>query len=140
MKFKLRRPTSDTPFHVDWSWFERNNLDAQSVIRNQLTESCRHRLEGREVTEVDHIDPATGEVFRLDTLREAILAECQWEADYISEDLPLAQAILRLFLATNNQPLTPVELAHRLNRHDPDTILRVLTAKGVDNGIVPVRD
>ncbi len=89
MKFKLRRPTNETLFHVDWSWFERNNLDPQSVIRNQLTESCRQRYEGREVAEVDHIDPVTGEVFRLDNLREAILAECQWEDDYLSRDLPL---------------------------------------------------
>ncbi|MDQ4079037.1 MAG: hypothetical protein M3220_22690 [Chloroflexota bacterium] len=139
MKFRLLRPTIDTPFHIDWDWFERNNISMESVIRNQLSEEYQRRFEGQEVHEVDYIDPATGEVFRVDNLREAILAEGQWEPDYITRSMPLTQAILRIFLASNNQPLTPVELARRLERHDPEAILRVLTASGVSNGVVPVR-
>jgi hypothetical protein len=140
MKFKLRRPTLDTRFHVDWSWFERNNINPESVIRNQLTESYQQRMAGEEIREVDYIAPDTGEVLRMDNLRETILIEAQWEEGYITSDMPLSQAILRIFLATNNRPMTAREMAQRLERNDPETILRVLTATGVTNGIVPLRE
>lgn len=140
MKFKLSRPTSDTPLHVDWSWFERNHLNAESIVRNQLCYTCHQRFgDGQEVEQVDYIDPTSGEVFRMDSLRECILTHCQWERDYINGETPLVQAVLRLFLSTNNQPMTVTEIAQRLGRHDGEAILRVLTASGVQNGIVPVR-
>lgn len=141
MNFKRLRPTSATRFHIDWSWFERNGLDVQSLIRNQLSDASLKKLaDGDAVEEVDYIDPATGEVSRMDTLRETIIAESRWEPDFINASLPLMQGIFRVFLAENNRPLTAVELAQRLNRHDSDAILRVLTATGVQNGVVPVRD
>jgi hypothetical protein len=49
------------------------------------------------------------------------------------------QGVFRVFLAENNRPLSPVDLAHHLGRRDPETILRVLTASGVQNGVVPLR-
>ena len=51
-----------------------------------------------------------GEVFRVDSLRECILTHCQWERDYINGETPLVQAVLRLFLSTNNQPMTVTEI------------------------------
>lgn len=140
MKFRQLRPSVETLFHVDWGWFDRNNIDAQSVIRNQLCYRCQQQFaDGQEVAEVDHIDPETGEITRLDNLREAILAHCQWEPTYIDSEMPLLQGILRLFLASNNHPLSVLEMAQRLGRHDPETILRLLTARGVQSGIVQLR-
>jgi hypothetical protein len=140
MNFKLLRPTTNTLFHIDWSWFERNGLDVQSLIRNQLSPNLLRKFaDGHSPEEVDYIDPTTGEVFRLDSLRETILAESRWEPDYINNSLPLMQGVFRVFLAENNLPLSPVDLAHHLGRRDPETILRVLTASGVQNGVVPLR-
>jgi hypothetical protein len=140
MKFKLLRPTLDTPFHIDWGWFERNQLNAESFVRGQLCYSCHQKFEnGLEVEEVDHIDPETGEVFRMDNLRESILAHCQLQPDYLAPDVPVAQAILRIFLANNNHPLSALELSQRLRRSDAESLLRLLTASGVKNGIVPVK-
>jgi hypothetical protein len=140
MKFKLRRPTVEMPFHVDWSWFERNNFDVDRIVWNQLCDDCQQQF-GNDyvVEEVDYIEPETGEVSRVDTLREAILAHCQWLPDYINEETPLVQSVLRLFLANNNKPLSSQQIAQRLQRHDADAILRVLTAGGVQSGIVPMR-
>ena len=140
MNFKVLRPTSDTPFHVDWGWFERNNLNAESFVRNQLCYSCHQKFaDGYPVEEVDYVHPETGEVTRMDSLRESILAHCQFEPSYLNEDTPIAQAILRLFLANGNQPLTPKAMAQRLGRHDTQGIVRLLTASGVQNGVVPVK-
>ncbi|MGB0386476.1 MAG: hypothetical protein ACPGWR_16820 [Ardenticatenaceae bacterium] len=140
MKFKMMRPTVDTQFQIEWSWFEQNKLDEHSVVRNQLNYKWRQRFDnGLEVQEVDYIDPETGEVFRMNNLHEAILAECQWEPDYITRDMPLSQSILRLFLANNNQPMSVVEMARRLERHDSQAILRVLINSEIQNGIIQVR-
>ena len=139
MNFKAMRPTVDTPFEINWSWFERNNINAQSLVRNQLNYKWRQRFDnGLEIKEVDYINSETGEVFKMDNMREAILAECQWEPDYITRDMPLLQSILRLFLANNNQPMTVVEMARRLERHDSNAILNLLTASKIQNGIIPI--
>ena len=139
MNFKAMRPTGDTPFQINWSWFERNNINAQSLVRNQLNYKWRQRFDnGLEIKEVDYINSETGEVFKMDNMREAILAECQWEPDYITRDMPLLQSILRLFLANNNQPMTVVEMARRLERHDSNAILNLLTASKIQNGITPI--
>jgi hypothetical protein len=136
---RIARPTPDTRFHVDWSWFERNNLNTEKVIRDQLTHKVAARFPfGEEVPLVDYVNPETGEVVRIDALREAIMSECQFEPHYLTGDIPLIQAVLRVFLANNNQPLTVHEIAQRLERHDPDPILRVLTSGGVQMGIVPI--
>lgn len=134
------RPTIDTLFHIDWSWFERNQFNAEQVIRNQLSEKVAKRFpEGTEVATLDYIDPETGEVSRVDAMREAIMAECQWEPDYISPDLPLIQNVLRIFLANNNQPLNSVQLAQRLGRMDGESVLRLLISGIVPMGVVPLR-
>ena len=139
MNFKAMRPTGDTPFQINWSWFERNNINAQSLVRNQLNYKWRQRFDnGLEIKEVDYINSETGEVFKMDNMREAILAECQWEPDYITRDMPLLQSILRLFLANNNQPMTVVEMARRLERHDSNAILNLLTASKIQNGIIAI--
>jgi len=135
---RIARPTPDTKFHMDWSWFERNHLNAENVIRDQLTPKVAKRFqEGAPIATVDYVDPQTGEVTPLDALREAIMNECQWEPHYLTGDMPLVQAVLRVFLANNNQPLAVTEIAQRLERVDPDPILRVLTSSGVQMGIVP---
>lgn len=140
MKFKLVRPTVNTPFHIDWGWFEQNQLDPESAVRRQLCYRCQQQFEeGLAVEEVDYVDPESGEVLRMDNLRESILAHCREQRDYISEETPLMQSVFRLFLANNNTPLTPQEIAHHLSRADADTILRVLTS-GVKSGVVPLRD
>ncbi len=136
---RIARPTPETRFHVDWSWFERNNINAEKVVRDQLTPKVAGRFSPDDAVEmVDYIDPQTGEVTQIDALREAIMSECQWEPLYLTGDIPLVQAVLRVFLANNNQPLNVVELAQRLERFDSDSILRVLTTGGVQMGIVPL--
>ena len=53
-------------------------------------------------------------------------------------DMPLLQSILRLFLANHNQPMSVAEIARRLERHDSQAILKVLTAGEIKNGILPI--
>jgi hypothetical protein len=135
---RIARPTLETRFAIDWSWFERSQINAEKVIRDQLPPAVARRFpEDKSIPIVDYINPETGEVTQIDALREAIMSECQWEPTFITGDIPVVQAVLRMYLANNNQSLTAVEIAQRLGRHDPEVILRVLTGGGVQMGIVP---
>lgn len=138
-RFGSARPTTESLFHVDWTWFDRNQLDSEQVIRDQLCAECTRRLSEEAVGEVDAVDLATGEVRLSDTLREAISAHCQWEPGYLSAEQPLSQVLFRLFLANYNQPQRLSEIARRLGRHDDDQLLRLLMSGTVRNGIVPLR-
>lgn len=141
MRFRLARPTVNSYFHVDWDWFRRNKLGIKSLVHNQLCPQClREFSEGVEVQDVDYIDPETGEVFKINNLWEAILAHCQWQPNYLDNNMPLNQRILRVFLASNNEPMTVKALARELGLYDPNFLLRVLMASGVQNGVVPVRE
>lgn len=141
MILALLRPTTETPFVIDWTWFKKHGIDAQLAIRSQLCQQCRREFEqGAPIEEVDWVDPSTGEVFRVESLREHIMAHCQWKPDYITVTTPLVTGIFRALLANNNRPLSSVELAQRLGRTDPETILRVLTRGEIKNGIVPVHE
>ena len=139
MNYKMMQPNLETSFQVDWEWFELRNIDVNSVVRNQLSYKWRQRFEnGLQIKEVDYINPDTGEVSRMTNMHEVILSECQWEPDYITRDMPLLQSILRLFLANHNQPMTVAEIARRLERHDSQAILKVLTVGEIKNGILPI--
>jgi hypothetical protein len=48
----------------------------------------------------------------------------------------LVDAIFRIFLASGNTPMTPIELAQQLGR-PPDIILRVLTGEQIYRGLRP---
>lgn len=133
------RPTIETPFHIEWDWFEYTDIDWQAVLREQLTEEARQAFEeGKPVEEVDWIDPDSGEVFRVDSLREAILSDCQWKPGYLTDATPLVTAVFRMLLANNNRPMTPIELAQRLGRSTPEKILTVLVRGDIRYGIRPV--
>ena len=41
----LIRPTVETPFHIDWDWFERNDVNEEQVMRDQLTPDVRQEFE-----------------------------------------------------------------------------------------------
>lgn len=138
MKFDIRRPTINTPFHIDWSWFERNNLSAESAVYNQICEAHRTNISPDSTDPVDYIDPTTGEVFVTDSRREVILSICQYEDGFISQEMPLHQAVFRLLLASNNRPTSPVEMAAQLQRHDPQMLLRLLSSGAVSYGVIPI--
>ena len=75
MILDLLRPTVETPFAIDWDWFKKHGIDAQLAVRSQLCQQCRREFnQGAPIEEVDWVDPNSGEVFRVDSLREHIMA------------------------------------------------------------------
>lgn len=133
------RPTIDTKFHIDFSWWEKQNRDIRIYMLDHLCPECRENLESIPPTvKVDMVDPETAEVTKVDVVWEAIRACCGQQPGYIAPETPLLDGIFRVFLANGNRPLSVLELHELLNRRPPDTILRVLTKGRVFMGIRPV--
>ena len=133
------RPTVDTKFHIDLTWWKRQNKDIRVFLQDILCEECRGDVGNlANAKMVDMIDPHTAEVQRVDAMWEAIRACCSLKPGYITMDTPLLDSIFRVFLANGNKPLSVRELHERLNKKPPETILRLLTKGRVYLGIRPV--
>ncbi len=122
------RPSIDTKFHIDFSWWEKQNKDIRVFMRELLCpESSEAAAAAPDKQLVDMVDPQTAEVTQVDALWEAIRACCSFKPDYIAPDTPILDGIFRVFLANGNTPLTPVELYQVFNRRPLGVILRALT-------------
>ncbi len=130
------RATVDTKFHIDLSWWEKQNKDIRVFLKDLLCEECRDNVgDLADAKIVDMIDPETAEITQVDAIWEAIRACCSLQPAYITVDTPLLEGIFRLFLANGNKPLSVLELHGRLDKKPPETILRMLTRGRVYLGI-----
>jgi hypothetical protein len=132
------KPTMDTKFHIDYTWWERENNDLNSYIMTHLPLDLREQMgEKDEFQQIDYIDPQTGEVTRLDELGVAI-REAASRDDYINPQTSLVDSVFRVFLANGNTPRTPKELEEDTGR-DARTILKTFGGIRVYRGIRPVQ-
>ena len=140
MAAKWQRPTVDTKFHIDVTWWQENNRDMRVYVREALCDECREAYKDyQDVGEIDAIDEQTAEVRRVDGLTHVLRTCCSLKPGYITPTTPVVDAIFRTFLANGNQPLSVNELYELLDRRPPALILRMLTAGTVYMGIRPVR-
>lgn len=139
-KFRLSpliKPTLDTPFHIDYEWWERGDRELRVYLLSYLCPEHRDVYEGHPDTEeVDWVDEDTAEVTKVDGLQHVLRIHCSLQSDYISPHTPLIDAIFRVFLANSNKPLTSAELGARIRR-DPALILRTLSGGRVYKGLRP---
>jgi len=130
----LIKPTLETKFRVDYSWWEKSSEDLRTYLLSHLLQEQRERLsQSDEVRTVDYIDPDTGEVLELDELGLAIQTAAE-NPNFINQQTSLVDSVFRVFLANGNQPMTPVELAERTGR-SANTILKTLSGGQIYKGI-----
>jgi hypothetical protein len=137
---ELVKPTLETPMHIDYDWWEHNELDIGVELRSHLCDEHKEAF-GRSVDaeeKIDWIDKRTGEVRRVNGLQHVLHIHCSRQSDYINDDLPLIDAVFRVFLARGNKPLTAKELGSITGRY-PERILRTLTGRTIYKGIRPAR-
>ena len=135
----LVKPSLDTPFHVEYDWWERNELDISVELRTHLC--AEHRDVYREhfdTEKIDWIDERTGEVTQVDGLQHVLQVHCSKQPDYINERLSLVDAVFRVFLANGNTPMNCQNLSNIVGQL-PDRILRTISGRRTYKGIRPVR-
>lgn len=135
---KFFRPTETTQFHIDHSWFEKNGQDINVLIYQCLLPEQQERLADLQLNEAfDFVAEDTGEVFKVTRAMQVIRAERSTDPTFIGERTPVAEAVFRIFLLNNNQPLTATDLAARINRK-PSEVLNQLGGRVVYRGIRPI--
>ncbi|HQE92483.1 MAG TPA: hypothetical protein PLH19_07360 [Anaerolineae bacterium] len=134
------KPTVDTPFHIDYRWWEEQGLDFNVQLLQHLSPELREAYSGQRLGEkIDLIDWDTGEVQQVEGLQYLITTRCSKEPDYILHAPTLLEAIFRAFLSNGNRPLSPRALAPLVG-YPPERILRVLAGTTVWKGLRPVID
>ncbi len=130
------RPTLDTLFHIDYSWWNKEDRDLRLYLRSHLCAEHRAQLAEADLDDdmIDWIDPNTAEVKRTDALVLLMRTHCARQPEFIGDHTGIVDAAFRVFLTNDNQPLTSRQLAEQINR-DADTILRTIGGKQVYQGI-----
>lgn len=134
---RLIKPTIDTKFHIDYSWWQGQERELKVYMMSFLPEEQRKLFEEQAEGEfVDWIDPETAEVRRMDPVAQALHVASQ-DVDYTHSSL--VDAVFRVFLMNSNYPLSPQELSQIIGR-PPMTILRTIAGGRVYKGLRPVTD
>ena len=133
------RPTLDTLFHIDYDWWSKGDRDLRVYLRSHLCVEHRALIteSGENLDMIDWIDPRTAEVKRRDGLVQIMRTHCSQRPDYITEHTNIVDAAFRVFLVNDNEPLTPRQLADRIER-DPEIVLKTLAGKQVYQGLRPI--
>lgn len=136
---RLIKPTLKTPFHIDYSWWERQSRELRVYLQSHLCAEHRAQFESLEDTvEIDWVDPDTAEVQRVDGLQHALITHCAQQPGYLEEHTSLVDSVFRVFLANGNTPLTPVEMAERIGKPaQANTILKTLSGIRIYKGLRP---
>jgi hypothetical protein len=134
----LLKPSIQSPFHIDFDWWAKNDRDWNIFLRSLLC--ADHQKTLAEVTEdvkIDSVDPKTAEVHQVDGIRHALMTHCALQPEFVDEHTTVVEAVFRLLLVNGNQPMTPEQLSRKLGR-PADTILRTLAGTRVYRGLRPV--
>lgn len=128
----------ETRFAIDYEWWEQSGKDIHLHIQQLCQEIGEIEVdESLRDVEYDWIDPETAQVSRVDGLTYQFLAQCSQNPAFITERTTLIEAVFRTLLAAGNRPMTPGELADRIDR-SPEMILKTLGGRRVYKGLRPV--
>ncbi len=135
----LVKPTLDTPFHIDFSWWQEHSHDWRIYVHRLLCPEHQAQFDPwSDQQQIDWVDPETAEVKPVDGMRYVLMTHCAQQPGFLEARLPLVDAIFRVLIARGNKPMTPVELAEHLQRPaQAQTILRLLTSRRSYLGIRP---
>ena len=135
----LIKPTLQTPFHIDFDWWQKNERDWHVYLRSLLCPEHQEVFaDVRQGEMIDWIDPKTAEVKPVDGIQHTLMTHCARRPEFVTEQTAMVEAVFRLFLTNENMPMTAEELGSLLNR-PPNTILRTLSGPRVYKGLRPLQ-
>jgi hypothetical protein len=138
-RFSLIKPTLQTPFHIDFDWWQKNERDWHVYLRSLLCPEHQAVFANMQEGEmIDWIDPKTAEVKPVEGIQHALMSHCARRPEFVTEQTALVEAVFRLFLTNENMPMTAQELSALLHR-PAETILRTLSGPRVYKGLRPLQ-
>jgi hypothetical protein len=136
-RFSLVKPTLDTPFHIDFSWWKQHDTSWRVFLQGYLCAHHQSTLGNLNLDDtIDWVDAETAEVQPVDGLQHILISHCAKQEGFLTDHTTMVDAVFRIFLANGNVPLSPNELGAQLKR-PPETILRTLAGIQVYKGLRP---
>jgi len=133
----LIKPTLDTPFKIDFDWWQENDSNWRIFLLDFLCDDHRETFSEQDDTRmIDAIDPETAEVTQVDGLLYELTNHCAKQEGFMNTNLPLVGQIFRIFLANGNQALNANQLAE-ITGKAAKTILVTIGGHRVYKGIRP---
>lgn len=136
-KFSLVRPTLDTLFHVDYDWWKTNDRNWRVYLHSCLCP--KHQEIYTNLDEgylIDWVDPETAEVTRVDGLERALMNHCSLAPDFLDMNMPLVDAVFRVFVAHRNTPMNSHQISE-LTGKPAEKILATIAGPHIYKGIRP---
>jgi len=133
----LLKPTTKTPYHIDFDWWKKNERDWHVFLRSLLCPE--HQGVFAEIEEggmIDWIDPKSAEVKQVDGIQNALMSHCALLPGFSDSHTAMVEAVFRIFLVNGNIPMSAEDLSKRLER-PADTILRTISGPRVYRGLRP---
>jgi len=137
-RFSLVKPTTQTPFHIDFDWWKSHDNNWRIYLLSYLCPEHQSIFSGmNQDVLVDWVDPFTAEVRTVDGVQHVLMSHCAREPGFVTSNTTLVDAVFRVLLARGNDPISTAELAEITNK-SADIILRTLSGSQVYKGIRPV--
>jgi hypothetical protein len=133
------RLTTKSKFQIDVGYWEKEGRNFRQEVYDALCAECKRMYSLEEQREVDHIDPVTAEVTRMDVLLDCASDTCTNDAEFINPKMPLTRSIFRAFIASGNTPQSAEDIFARIKKGSPQVILKELISVQMENeGIIVV--
>jgi len=133
----LVKPSVNTPFHIDFEWWQKSERDWHVYLRTLLCAEHQETFANAEEGQtLDWIDPITAEVKPVEGVQNVLMTHCVKQPGFLTQQTALVEAVFRSFLSNGNMPMTSNDLSAKLNR-PAETILRTLAGARVYKGIRP---
>ena len=134
-RFARLKPSTHTPFHIDFDWWQQTENDWHVYLRSLLCDSHQRLFAELETGQlIDHVDPLTAEVRQIDGLQNVLITHCAQQPDFIDLHTALVDGVFKVLLANGNMPLNAEELGAKLGK-SPEIILKTLSGPRVYKGI-----
>lgn len=134
------RLTTLSKFQIDTQYWEKQGRNLRQEIYDALCQECKSMYSLDEPREVDHVNPVTGQVTRMDVLLDCASDVCAHSAEFIDPRMPLTRAIFRAFIAAGNLPQSAEEIYARIKKGSPQIILKQLLSTQMEqDGIAAVK-
>ena len=136
-KLSLIKPTVNTPFKIDFDWWQQNDSNWRVFLLDFLCENHKAAFADQNGNQlIDAIDPETAEVTQVDGLLYELINHCAQQEGFLKQNLPLVAQIFRIFLSNGNQPLDANQLSEKTGK-PARTILVTIGGHRVYKGIRP---
>lgn len=135
----VARLTTTSKFQIDVSYWEKQGRNFREEVYDALCDECKSMYSLDDQRDVDHVDPVTGQVTRLDVLLDCASEVCANAPDFVNPRMPLTRSIFRAFIAGGNMPQSAEEIFARIKKGSPQIILKELISNQMeDEGVVAV--